>query len=213
MSAYRPVYVRPSPVVPAWHAPAEQVVVFYPESNYGSYGRRKDASLYGGGMYAPAPYMRADEFGGQYGPTGSFAYAPGYEIFGTDAAKGAAKDAGKSAAKAAAAQASVVQAVQTAQAAQTTVASVTGKLPKVPGAEQRKAFFKKDASGGPSKAEQVVKRAAELLRKPEAAAPAPVAAPAAPAAPSGTPMLQVALVGLTALGLGFGIGYVVGNRR
>jgi hypothetical protein len=171
--------------VPAWHPPAEQLAVIYPQP---SYGRRKDASLYGGGVYVPQQYMRADAFGGQYGPSGSFAYAPGYEMFGADAVA-----------------APVVQAA-------------TGeKAPKVPKPiiKQLNELFKKDESGV-SKGGQIAKKGLALLGKKqqEAASPPPPPAPVVimPSASTGTPMLQVALVGLTALGVGFGIGYMVGNK-
>jgi len=184
MNAYRSVSVRPSPVVPTWHPPAEQLAVIYPQP---SYGRRKDASLYGGGVYAPQQYMRAGEFGGQYGPSGSFAYAPGYEMFGAD----------------------VVPAAQAA------VQAVTSeKAPKVPKpiVKQLNELFKKDESGV-SKGGQIAKKGLALLGKPkEAAAPPPAPVVIMPQAAQGTPMLQVALVGLTALGVGFGIGYMVGNK-
>lgn len=180
MNAYRPVRVHPSPVVPMWHPPAEQLAVIYPQP---SYGRRKDASLYGGGVYAPQQYMRAGEFGGQYGPSGSFAYAPGYEVFGADAV--------------------VAPVVQEA-----------AKAPKVPKpiVEQWKELWKKDEAGV-SKGGQIAKKGFALLGKPkEAAAPPPAPVVIMPQATQGTPMLHVALVGLTALGVGFGIGYMVGNK-
>lgn len=187
MNAYRPVRVRPSPVVPAWHPPAEQLAVIYPQP---SYGRRKDASLYGGGVYVPQQYMRADVFGGQYGPSGSFAYAPGHEMFGADAVPAAAA---------------------------AVPAATSEKVPKVPKpiGEQWKALWKKDEAGV-SKGGQIAKKGLALLGKKqqEAASPPPPPAPVVimPSASTGTPMLQVALVGLTALGVGFGIGYMVGNK-
>lgn len=188
MNAYRPLYVRPSPVTPMWHPPAEELAVFYPQP---AYGRRKDASLYGGGVYAPAEYAqyaRASEFGGQYGPQGSLAYAPGYEFLGAEA----------------------VQVAPVAQAVQAAVA----KAPKVPKpiGEQWKELWKKDESGV-SKGGQIAKKGFALLGKPKEMVPPPPPPPApVVVAPTGTPMLQVALVGLTALGVGFGIGYMVGNK-
>lgn len=192
MNAYRPIYVAPSPVVPAWHPPAEQLAVVYPQPRY---GRRKDASLYGGGVYAPAQYAeyaRANEFGGQYGPSGSFAYAPGYEMFGAEATPSAP------------ATPMVPPAASAVQ---------SPKLPKVqkPIGEQWKELWKKDEAGV-SKGEQIAKKGLALLGKPKGAVPPPPPPAPVVVAPTSTPVLQVALVGLTALGVGFGIGYMVGSK-
>jgi len=81
--------------------------------------------------------------------------------------------------------------------------------------KQIASFFKKDDSGT-SKAEKVAARAMELASKKQAAAaPAPIVvqAPAAPAAPAGVSPVQLALVGLVAVGVGAGIGYALGRTR
>jgi hypothetical protein len=79
--------------------------------------------------------------------------------------------------------------------------------------KQITSFFKKDESGT-SKAEKVAARAMELASKKQAApAPIVVQAPAAPAAPSGASPVQLALVGLVAVGVGVGIGYAFGRTR
>ena len=81
--------------------------------------------------------------------------------------------------------------------------------------KQISSFFKKDASGK-SKAEKVAARAMELASgKQAAAAPASIVvqAPAAPAAPAGVSPIQLALVGLVAVGVGVGVGYAFGRAR
>jgi hypothetical protein len=89
---------------------------------------------------------------------------------------------------------------------------------KKPVGKQIASFFKKDASGT-SKAEKVAARALELASKKQSApAPAPIvvqapSAPAAPAAPAGVSPIQLALVGLVAVGVGVGVGYAFGRTR
>lgn len=89
---------------------------------------------------------------------------------------------------------------------------------KKPIGKQISAFFKKDESGT-SRAEKVAARAFELASKKQAAAaPAPIviqapAAPTAPAAPAGVSPIQLALVGLVAVGVGVGVGYAFGRTR
>lgn len=81
--------------------------------------------------------------------------------------------------------------------------------------KQIKAFFTKDESGT-SKAGKVAERAIALATKKAEAAPAPapilIQAPAAPTAPGVSP-LQLALIGLVALGVGAGAGYAFGRSR
>lgn len=84
-----------------------------------------------------------------------------------------------------------------------------------PVGEAIKSFFTKDGSGT-SKAEKVAKRAIDIAVPPPprpAPAPAPVVVHAPPAPAPSTSPVQLALVGLVAAGVGFGVGYLVAARK
>lgn len=187
-NAFRPAFRRESPAPPAWHEPALELSVEYPEPTYGGtyghagiygpYARRKDASL------GALSLFRGEMRGGVHaGPRGSRMIGP---MMGTPPGVFANR-------RAFGAEAAPAQVPATVPATTSATASASTDKKKLAD------LFKKDASGT-SKAEQIAKRGVQIFSKPAVQAPAPVVV-----VPS-TSHAELALVGLAALGVGVGVG-------